>query len=201
MPARLEVIAGPMFSGKSEELIRRLKREAFAKRAVHALKPHVDTRTGIKASIAARAVGTDGESRIVQEYDAVAPIGPDGLRYELGLPFDTFAFDEGQFFPKDLAPAIGELLTRRKADNVLVLVAGLDLDYRLRPFGPMPNLMAMADSVTKLDAVCMKCHQHGARFTQRITGSTDQVQVGDVGSYEVRCRKCHYIFGEEQPTP
>lgn len=201
MPARLEVIVGPMFAGKTEELIRRLKRERFAKRTVQVIKPYFDDRT--QDFIASRAIGEDGRVHIVEKIPALVVHNSqemdDALR-GISVPLaDTIAIDEGQFGDDSLPLMIGQDLRERKAEDHIVIVSGLDLDYAMHPYGPMPPIMALADEVTKLTAICMKCHARGARFTQRLRGTTEQNQTGDFGDYEVRCIGCHYVFGEEQP--
>lgn len=192
MPSTLEVIVGPMFAGKTEELIRRIKRELIAHRKVRVIKPIEDTRT--EAFIASRALDATGTSVIVERYEAFVIATEDDLERALEESADMIAFSEGQFLPAWVPARIRRLLHERVEDELIVVVEGLDLNYRLEPFGPMPEFLAMADSVLKLDAICMKCHRKGARFTQRVRGSLEVLQPGDRGSYEVRCRKCHTIF-------
>jgi thymidine kinase len=181
-----------MFAGKTEELIRRIKREHIAKRQVTIIKPIEDTRT--EAFIASRALDKTGTSVIVERYDALIVADEFDLERALRTNADMIAFNEGQFLPEWVPRRVRQLLRERVEDELIVVVEGLDLDYRLNPFGPMPEFLAMADSVLKLDAICMNCHRKGARFTQRVKGSLKTIQPGDRGSYEVRCRKCHTIF-------
>lgn len=194
MSSRLEVIAGPMFAGKTEELIRRTKREQYAHRSVVVIKPYIDTRT--ESFIASRAVDAHGNSIIVERFEATVTHSAQEIQAACSPSVQTVVVDEAQFFGNELPYIIGTVLSARKDEDFLVIVSGLDLDYALRPFGPMPLLLAMADEVIKLDAICMRCHARGARFTQRIRGTSATVQVGDLGDYQVRCRRCHYIFTE-----
>lgn len=169
----IEAIAGCMFSGKSEELIRRLRRAVIARQEVQIFKPAADT----------RAEGV--ESRDNRSLDAVAVSSSQEMRHHVDWDADVVGIDEAQFFDDGLAPLLVEL-----ADSGLrVIVAGLDLDFRREPFGPMPRILAVADYVHKLHAICMRCGQP-AQFSQRIAGGDETVQVGDAESYEARCRKC-----------
>ncbi len=192
MPSTLEVIVGPMFAGKTEELIRRIKRELIAHRNVQVIKPADDDRT--KDYIASRALNTERKSYETERYSAIIITTEEDLERALEENADMIAFSEGQFLPSWVPKCIRRLLHERVEDELIVVVEGLDLDYKLEPFGPMPEFLAMADSVQKLDAICMKCHRKGARFTQRVSGTLDTVQTGDINSYEVRCRKCHTVF-------
>jgi thymidine kinase len=190
MSSRLEVIAGPMFSGKSEELIRRIERAQWAGKRVKIIKPAIDDR--VEGEIASRVL-QEGVSMIHKRFPAIAIKSSNELlelRYE---EIDLLAADEAQFFDSEFAYTLSDVL-QKNGENLRVVASGLDLDYALRPFGTMPQLLAMADKVTKLDAVCMKCGADEARFTQRLQGSTAQNQVGNIGDYQVRCRPCHFIF-------
>lgn len=192
MPSRLEVIAGPMFSGKSEELLRRLKREQFAQRHMLVIKPQIDTRT--EAFIASREIDNRGHERLTARWPAIVTATDTDLADLASLRFDTLAIDEAQFFkPETFLSAIATLLEKHRCEDFLIIAAGLDLDYRLLPFGAMPGLLAIADDTLKLTAICMRCHARGARFTQRIHGTDAVNQVGGFGDYEVRCRSCHTI--------
>jgi len=191
VPARLEVIAGPMFSGKTEELIRRIERAHWGNKRVVVAKPRIDDRT--TDSIAARAVEKgksvltkSHEAVIIQEIHALTEI------LEREQP-DVFALDECQFFDDELVLWMREMLQVLRGQSIKFVAAGLDLDFRGLPYGAMPGLMALADSVAKLDAVCMQCGIDGARLTQRLYGSNETNVVGDYGQYEVRCRRCHTI--------
>ena len=171
----IEVIVGSMFSGKSEELIRRLRRAQIARQKVQIFKPVVDTRyaddhivSHSEMRIASTAVRT---SR--QLLDEVAP------------ETEVVGIDEGQFFDADLPAICNTLADQGKR----VIVAGLDQDYLGQPFEPMPHLLAIAEFITKTHAICMVCG-NPASHTQRLVASGDRVLVGAQGVYEARCRKC-----------
>ena len=175
-PGMLEVITGPMFSGKSEELIRRLKRAHIARQRVLCFKPDIDLRYH-RTHIA---------SHSAQTFEASPITSVEHLR-ELLKPrlaeVDVIGVDEVQF----LAAEIGDLVSELIAGGKRVLLAGLDMTFTAEPFGPVPALMAVADKVTKLSAVCMVCGQ-SAIHTQRLTPSQELVMVGATGLYEARCR-------------
>jgi thymidine kinase len=175
-PGVLEVITGPMFSGKSEELIRRLKRARIARQRVLCYKPDIDLRYH-RTAIA---------SHSSQTHEA-APIGSvEELREILYPQLDTVevvGIDEVQFLSPEIIPLALDLVALGKR----VLLAGLDTTFANEPFGPVPNLMALADKVTKLSAVCMVCGQ-SAIHTQRLGQSQELVVVGAAGLYEARCR-------------
>ena len=178
-PGVLEVITGPMFSGKSEELIRRLKRARIARQRVGCFKPDIDLRYH-RTAIASHSDQT-------HEAAVVTP-NANRLREEL---FDTglvdavevIGVDEVQFFDDGILPLTMELVGMGKR----VILAGLDTTFANEPFGPVPALMALADRVTKLNAVCMTCGQP-AIHTQRLGDSQELVVVGAAGLYEARCR-------------
>jgi thymidine kinase len=174
-PGWIEVITGSMFSGKSEELIRRLRRAQIARQKVQIFKPLVDNRysddhivSHSDMRMASRAVGTSGE--LVQSVDEDT---------------EVIGIDEGQFFDQQLPAACGTLAGRGKR----VIVAGLDQDYLGRPFEPMPQLLAIAEYITKTLAICVVCGGP-ANHTQRLVASSDRVLVGATGLYEARCRHC-----------
>ncbi len=179
LPGVLEVIVGPMFSGKSEELIRRLKRARIARQRVGCFKPDIDLRYH-RTSIA---------SHSEQTHEA-AVVTPNAERLREAL-FDTdlvgsvevIGVDEVQFFDGAILPLTMELVGMGKR----VILAGLDTTFANEPFGPVPALMALADKVTKLSAVCMTCGQP-AIHTQRLGDSQALVMVGAAGLYEARCR-------------
>jgi thymidine kinase len=175
-PGVLEVITGPMFSGKSEELIRRLKRALIARQRVACYKPDVDLRYH-RTHIA---------SHSAQTHEAVPVSSVEHLRAAL-FPelqqLEVVGIDEVQFLSTDVIPVIAELVGLGKR----VIAAGLDMTYAAEPFGPVPALMAMADSVSKLSAVCMVCGA-SAIHTQRLSQSQELVVVGATGMYEARCR-------------
>lgn len=176
---RVEVITGGMFSGKSEELVRRLRRAAIARQRVQVFKPVMDSRheperliTRDNRELAARAVGNSDE--------LIGALEPE---------VEVVGIDEAQFFDSCLVDRVEELADR----GIRVIVAGLDLDFRRLPFGPMPQLMARAELVDKMHAVCMVCGG-AASFSQRIAGGDEKIQVGDTESYEARCRACYEPF-------
>ena len=176
----VEAIAGGMFSGKSEELVRRLRRAAIARQVVQVFKPAADTRHHPE-----RLVTRDN-----RELEAVTVTCAGELRARLVPGVQVVGIDEAQFFDDAIVDLVGEL-----ADSgVRVIVAGLDLDYMRRPFGPMPRLLALAEYVDKMHAVCVCCGAP-AHYSQRIAGGTEQLQVGDGDSYEARCRACYEVFG------
>lgn len=190
MPSRLEVICGCMFSGKSEEVIRRIRRQEYAGRQVLVVKPREDDRT--EAFIASRVKRPDGTTEIVNRWDAHV-IGTADELWQLlkGHPCDTLVIDEAQFFSGGFADMIRSILYENRFRDFLVIVAGLDQDYLQQPFGPMGAILCIADDITKLSAVCMRCKAPFARHTQRLKGGTEQKQTGDAASYEARCRECH----------
>ena len=171
----IEVITGSMFSGKSEELIRRLRRAQIARQKVQIFKPLVDDRFS--------------EDHIVSHSDMRIPSQPVKSSNELiaGVGDDTevVGIDEGQFFDHELPAACNTLADRGKR----VIVAGLDQDYLGRPFEPMPHLLAIAEYITKTRAICVVCGDP-ANYTQRLVPSSDRVLVGASGVYEARCRHC-----------
>ena len=190
MPARLEVITGPMFAGKSEELMRRIHIEQLAGRKILAIKPHVDVRT--TDYIASRAIGPDGKSYETQKFPAQIIDRPSKLSMALMAAVDTIIIDEVHFFPAEFAGLVLEALRRRHKEDLLIICAGIDTDFRVQSLGPISALASFADEVTRLTGICMKCKSRGARLTQRLRGTDAQIQVGDIGDYEVRCILCHY---------
>src|SRR5882762_2621823 len=171
----IEVITGSMFSGKSEELIRRLRRAQIAKQKVQIFKPLIDDRYGedhivshSDMRIASQCVKNSGELVKCVDDDT-----------------EVVGIDEGQFFDANLPAACNALADRGKR----VIVAGLDQDYLGRPFEPMPQLLAIAEYITKTLAICVVCGDP-ANHTQRLVASSDRVLVGAGGTYEARCRRC-----------
>jgi thymidine kinase len=176
---RIEAISGGMFSGKSEELVRRLRRAAIARQTVQVFKPAADTRHDPGRLI----------TRDKREFEAVCVACSCDIRQKLLPDIQVVGIDEAQFFDDGLVDLVCEL-----ADSgVRVIVAGLDLDYLRRPFGPMPRILALAEYVDKVHAVCMRCGAP-AHYSQRIAGGGEQLQVGDTESYEARCRRCYEPF-------
>ena len=187
-PGVLEVITGPMFSGKSEELIRRLKRARIARQRVACFKPDIDLRYH-RTAIASHSSQTHEASTIASVEELRARLYPQ-------LPeIDVIGIDEVQFLSFDVIPLAVELIALGKR----VLIAGLDTTFEAEPFGPVPNLMALADKVTKLSAVCMVCGQ-AAIHTQRLGQSQELVVVGAAGLYEARCRTHFKPFMDEQQS-
>ena len=177
---RIEVITGGMFSGKSEELVRRLRRAAIARQRVQVFKPATDTRHD-----PARLVTRD-----LRELEAESVATSDELKAALRFGVQVVGIDEAQFFDDRLP----ELATELADHGVRVIVAGLDQDFLRRPFGPMPRLLALAEIVDKMHAVCVRCGA-AAHYSQRSAGGGDPVQVGDAEAYEARCRRCFVGFG------
>ncbi|HEX9081832.1 MAG TPA: thymidine kinase [Holophagaceae bacterium] len=172
----LEVICGPMFSGKSEELIRRIKRAIIARQRVQVFKPALDDRYDV-SSIA---------SHSQRKHEAI-PVKDSGEILEHLLPdTEVVALDEVQFMDEGLIPIIEGLANR----GVRVIAGGLDQDSNGEPFGIMPILLAKAEYVTKLQAICMVCGAQAGR-TQRLVHTGGQVLVGAAEAYEARCRHCH----------
>jgi len=171
----IEVIVGSMFSGKSEELIRRLRRAQIARQRVQIFKPAVDTR------YADDHIVSHSELRIPSEQAK----GARELLAKVLRDTEVVGIDEGQFFDAEL-PAICTQLAMR---GVRVIVAGLDQDYLGKPFEPMPQLLAIAEYITKTLAICMVCG-NPANHTQRLVPSGDRVLLGTQGTYEARCRVC-----------
>ena len=171
----IEVIVGSMFSGKSEELIRRLRRTQIARQKVQIFKPLIDNRFS--------------EDHIVSHSDM--RIASENVRTSEELiravldDTEVVGIDEGQFFDAHLPAACNALADRGKR----VIVAGLDQDYLGRPFEPMPQLLAIAEYITKTHAICMVCG-NPANHTQRLVASEDRVLLGAHGMYEARCRRC-----------
>lgn len=172
---RIEIITGGMFSGKSEELVRRLRRALIARQKVQVFKPRLDSRHPSEVLV----------TRDNRELAAESVVDSSDLERLLKDDVEVVGVDEAQFFDEELAP-----LAMRLADRgVRVIVAGLDQDYLRRAFGPMPELMALAEHVDKMHAVCVLCGTT-AHYSQRISGGSAQVEVGDTDIYEARCRDC-----------
>ncbi len=190
-PGRLEVITGPMFSGKSEELIRRLKRARIARQRVACFKPDIDLRYHHTA-IASHSQQTHDAAVVTPNSDRLrAELFPSGQVDQV----DVIGIDEVQFFDTDVIPLAMELVHLGKR----VILAGLDTTFANEPFGPVPNLMALADDVTKLSAVCMVCGAP-AIHTQRLGHSQELVVVGAAGIYEARCRAHFQPYMEEHAS-
>jgi len=171
----IEAICGPMFSGKSEELIRRLRRAVIARKRVQVFKPAIDDRYSL--------------SEIVTHADVRMRSEPVNTAAEILAKLDwrtqVVGVDESNFFGPELVAVANQLADGGKQ----VIIAGLDTDFMGRPFTPMPDLLAVAESITKTLAICMRCGAP-AKHTQRLMGSNDLIMVGSDGSYEARCRRC-----------
>lgn len=171
----IEVVVGSMFSGKSEELIRRLRRAQIARQKVQIFKPKIDTRYGDDHIV------SHSEMRI----PSVAVANSRELLDAVSADTEVVGIDEGQFFDQELPLICNTLADRGKR----VIVAGLDQDYLGKPFEPMPQLLAIAEYITKTLAICMVCG-NPANHTQRLVASGDRVLLGAQGTYEARCRRC-----------
>jgi thymidine kinase len=171
----IEVVVGSMFSGKSEELIRRLRRAQIARQKVQIFKPALDTR------YAADHIVSHSEMRIPSASVESAR----ELLEQVEDDTEVVGIDEGQFFDLELPAVCNALADRGKR----VIVAGLDQDYLGKPFEPMPQLLAIAEYITKTLAICMVCG-NPANHTQRLVASDDRVLLGTQGTYEARCRRC-----------
>jgi thymidine kinase len=170
----IEVICGSMFSGKTEELIRRLKRAKIANLKVEIFKPAIDVRF-------------DEVKIVSHDENAITstPIENSQTILLMAQDVDVVGIDEAQFFDEEISNVCDELALR----GVRVIVAGLDMDYQAKPFGQMPYLMAKADFVTKLHAICVKCG-HIANYSYRIIPNEEQIMLGAKNVYEPRCRNC-----------
>ena len=171
----IEVITGSMFSGKSEELIRRLRRAQIAKQKVQIFKPLLDDR------FSEDQIVSHSDMRIASQCVKSSA----ELLTQVDADTEVVGIDEGQFFDANLPAACNTLANRGKR----VIVAGLDQDYLGRPFEPMPQLLAIAEYITKTRAICVVCGDP-ANHTQRLVPSSDRVLVGAGGMYEARCRHC-----------
>jgi thymidine kinase len=185
-PGRIEVITGPMFSGKSEELIRRLKRARIGRQRVACYKPDIDLRYHRDAI----------SSHSAHTYEATIVANVTHLREEL-FPIlgeiDVVGLDEAQWLDDSIVPLTLQLVLLGKR----VVIAGLDTTFAGEPFGPIPALMAIADEVVKLSAVCMVCGAP-AIHSQRLGSSQELVVVGAAGLYEARCRRCFLPYADDE---
>ena len=170
------MIAGSMFSGKSEELIRRLRRAQIAKQKVQIFKPTIDTRYSQDEIVSHSDMKIPSET-VRTSAELMARVKPDT---------EVIGIDEGQFFDAELPASCISLANAGKR----VIVAGLDQDYLGKPFEPMPQLLAIAEYITKTLAICMVCGGP-ASHTQRLVASKERVLVGASGTYEARCRHCY----------
>ena len=174
-PGRIEVVCGSMFSGKTEELIRRMRRAQFARQKVEIFKPSIDTRYSEE-----EVVSHDRNAIPSTPIDASAQI------LLLAIDIDVVGIDEAQFFDEGLVDVCNELANR----GVRVIVAGLDMDYKGVPFGPIPSLCAIADEVTKVHAICVRCGAL-AYVSHRKVSNDRRVLLGETDEYEPLCRECY----------
>lgn len=177
----IEVITGCMFSGKTEELIRRLRRAKIAKQKVVIFKPNIDTRYSNNSIVSHSEQSLP--SILIKDVKEILELVEDA---------QVIGIDEAQFFSSDIVEVCNKLADEGKR----VIVAGLDMDYKGVPFEPMPQLLSIAEYITKSLAICVECGNPADR-TQRKTHSSERVIVGAADVYEARCRKCHYIPAEE----
>ncbi|MGM0410484.1 MAG: thymidine kinase [Bacillota bacterium] len=180
----IEVITGPMYCGKSEELIRRIRRVKIAKKSIKVFKPLIDNRYA-KDNV----VSHNGKS-----VEAVPVDHPEEIFEKIDEDIDVVAIDEIQFFHPDVV----EICERLANDGVRVILAGLDRDFRGEPFDPVPELMARAEYVDKLHAICVKCGEPATRTQRLIDGEPasyddEVILVGAEEVYEARCRNCHKV--------
>lgn len=178
----IEVICGPMFSGKTEELIRRLTRARIARQAVEIFKPKIDMRYAMN-EIVSHSRLTIPTALVENPWEIL----------ELAKNAEVVGIDEAQFLGIDLVPVVQQLAD----DNKRVIIAGLDTDYRGLPFEPIPQLLCIAEYIDKTLAICVRCG-NPAKHTQRVVESSERILVGEYDSYEPRCRKC---FVPPQPLP
>ena len=174
-PGRIEVVCGSMFSGKTEELIRRLKRAKFAKQRVEIFKPSIDVRYSEE-----EVVSHDKNAIISTPIDSSSAI------LLLANDVDVIGIDEAQFLDNGLVDVCNQLAN----NGIRVIVAGLDMDFRGVPFGPMPGLCAIADEVTKVHAICVKCGNL-AYISHRLVDNDKRVLLGETQEYEPLCRECY----------
>jgi thymidine kinase len=183
-PGWIEVIAGSMFSGKSEELIRRLRRAKIARQKVQVFKPRIDVRYSHDHIVS--------HSEMRHESSTVETAAE--LLSKVEKETEVVGIDEGQFFDNELVEVANELAGR----GIRVIIAGLDQDYTGKPFEPMPQLLAIAEYITKTHAICVRCGQP-ANYSQRTFDSEERVAVGAGGMYEARCRRC-FVPHADAPT-
>ena len=181
----LECMCGSMFSGKSEELLRRIKRGVIAKQKVLLFKPSIDNR--YEENMVSTHNGNSYESVNIDKAEQI-------YDYIIDKKYDIIGIDEVQFFDEKIVEVINKLAD----DGIRVIVAGLDMDFKAEPFHPMPEIMAISEMVTKLHAVCNKCGKEASRSQRLINGEPAKyddpiVVIGASESYEARCRHCHEI--------
>lgn len=180
----IEVIVGSMFSGKSEELIRRLRRARIARQKVQVFKPKIDDRYSIVEIV----------SHSDMRHDSIAVATAAELLSHVEKDTEVVGIDEAQFLDEGLVKVSNELANR----GIRVIIAGLDQDFMGKPFEPMPQLLAVAEFITKTHAICVKCGET-ANYSQRTVDSESRVEVGASDKYEARCRKC-FVPHADKPT-
>ncbi|MEP7074996.1 MAG: thymidine kinase [Acidobacteriota bacterium] len=180
----IEVIVGSMFSGKSEELIRRVRRAQIARQKVQVFKPRIDDRYS-KEEIASHSGMTHLSKPVMTAAELLAELHDDT---------HVVAIDEGQFFDMEIVDVVNDLARNGRR----VIIAGLDQDYTGKPFEPMPQLLSVAEFITKTHAICVKCGST-ANYSQRTVESDKRVEVGASDKYEARCRKC-FVPHADSPT-
>ena len=173
----IEVITGPMFSGKSEELIKRINVLSYANMNILILKPKLDSR-GIKNKITSRN-GTSANTEVISNVSEIEKL--------LNSKHQVLVIDEAQFLEGDVA----KYCNKKANEGLKIIVSGLDQDYLGNSFGPIPHLLSYAEFVSKLTAICFKCH-NAATMTYRKSKVGGILQIGDKESYEARCRSCHF---------
>lgn len=181
---RVEIICGSMFSGKTEELIRRVRRAQIARQQVQVFAPTIDTRYAV-----GRVTSHNG-----QDYDARPCTGSAEMALGLAPETTVVAVDEAQFFDDGLL----EVVQKMAARGIRVIIAGLDLDFRGEPFGPIPRLLCEAEEVTKLHAICVVCGEDASRTQRLVNGQPARyddpiILVGAAEAYEARCREHHVV--------
>lgn len=186
----ITIFTGPMFSGKSEALLARLKRAQYAHKAILAIKPAKDIRSADE--IVSRRLKE--EEKKFERYSSISAHIIDGNKKLMDLVYhskcEVLGVDEAQFFPPWFVERVKALAW---IDGIDVIISGLDIDAWRNPFGVMPQLLAIADKVHKLNAICFKCGNE-ARFTQKLAGSGEQIEIGDADKYEARCGSCYEEF-------
>ena len=184
----IEIVCGSMFSGKTEELLRRVRRAEIARKKIQVFKPAIDNRYGQVRVASHNGVAREDAVVVACAAELLAQVRPDT---------DVVAIDEVQFFDMAIADACDELADR----GMCVIVAGLDQDFRGEPFGPMTQLLARAERVDKLNAICVSCSASASRTQRLIDGKPARyddpvILVGGSESYEARCRSCHEVPGK-----
>ena len=180
----IEVICGSMFSGKSEELIRRVRRVQIAKKSIQVFKPTIDNRYAVQYIYSHN--GT--------KVEAINITNPNEISERIEPNTEVIAIDDAQFYDDDIVPVCQKLADQGKR----VIIAGLDQDFRGEPFGPIPKLLAVAEYIDKLQAICMVCGNTASRTQRLVNGqpakySDPTILIGAKESYEARCRKCHTV--------